>query len=212
MPTGTVQFSQNGQPIGAQVPLDEAGRAILVTSSLTTGAHTISATYSGDEGYGYSTQTITETINPGPTPAMASPTPNNNFALLRTTAARDGTIILTESAPDPGTFTARAMTRSGHVTSVRSAAAKCKATKKHRCIAETRRPTLYGTGSATTAAASVIQLVIKPNRKARMVLAQGRTLHPSLSVTFQSARGGAPKTTITSVTVKGAKRNNPRHK
>jgi hypothetical protein len=50
--TGTVQFSQNGQAIGAPVPLDEAGRALVVTSSLTAEAHNISATYSGDEGYG----------------------------------------------------------------------------------------------------------------------------------------------------------------
>jgi hypothetical protein len=49
--TGTVQFSDNGTPLGAPVPVSGTGptfTAELTTSTLTVGDHTITAAYSGD--------------------------------------------------------------------------------------------------------------------------------------------------------------------
>src|SRR3954469_8004756 len=52
-PTGTVQFSAGGTPLGAPVPLS-GGKATLVVPS-TAGASAITATYSGDAFYNAST-------------------------------------------------------------------------------------------------------------------------------------------------------------
>jgi len=47
IPPGTVQFKVDGSNIGAAVPLDGAGNAQVSTSSLTAGAHSVTAEYSG---------------------------------------------------------------------------------------------------------------------------------------------------------------------
>jgi hypothetical protein len=46
-PTGNVQFLDNGSPIGGAVALNGSGQAQVTTSSLTVGAHTITAQYAG---------------------------------------------------------------------------------------------------------------------------------------------------------------------
>ncbi|WP_345631010.1 CocE/NonD family hydrolase [Rugosimonospora acidiphila] len=50
-PTGTVQFEDNGKPIGAPVPLNN-GRAQYTASDLLPGAHTITAVYAGGGAFG----------------------------------------------------------------------------------------------------------------------------------------------------------------
>ncbi len=47
-PTGTVQFEDDGVALGTPRPVDGAGDAVLTTSGLTVGAHSISADYSSD--------------------------------------------------------------------------------------------------------------------------------------------------------------------
>src|SRR5207302_5299654 len=49
-PTGMVLFLDNGVPIGA-APLNSAGVAVFVTSSLASGTHAIKVVYSGDTLY-----------------------------------------------------------------------------------------------------------------------------------------------------------------
>lgn len=49
-PTGVVKFIESGNVIGS-ARLDTAGKAILATSSLTAGAHNVTATYYGDSIY-----------------------------------------------------------------------------------------------------------------------------------------------------------------
>jgi hypothetical protein len=48
IPTGTVQFKDNGVNLGAPVALNGTGVATLTTSALTAGTHTITADYSGN--------------------------------------------------------------------------------------------------------------------------------------------------------------------
>src|SRR5436189_8151 len=45
-PTGTVQFKDNGNNLGAAVTLNASGVVQLTTSTLTAGTHTITAVYS----------------------------------------------------------------------------------------------------------------------------------------------------------------------
>jgi hypothetical protein len=50
-PTGQVQFTSDGAPLGAPVALDGSGNATLTTSSLPLGTHEIRAQYLGDGDY-----------------------------------------------------------------------------------------------------------------------------------------------------------------
>lgn len=66
IPTGTVSFSVDGGS-STTVALDDSGHAAYATSTLTAGAHTISASYSGDTNYAASPSTpLTETIYGSP--------------------------------------------------------------------------------------------------------------------------------------------------
>jgi hypothetical protein len=60
-PTGTVFFLDSGTIIGF-VPVTAAGTAVLNTSSLILGAHTIQASYSGDSNYVSQQATVSEVI------------------------------------------------------------------------------------------------------------------------------------------------------
>jgi hypothetical protein len=51
IPTGTVTLTDNGVALGSTLPLDASGKTTYPTSALTTGSHTILATYSGDTTY-----------------------------------------------------------------------------------------------------------------------------------------------------------------
>jgi Bacterial Ig-like domain (group 3)/FG-GAP-like repeat len=65
-PTGSVAFLDSGTLIGI-VPLTAAGTAVLNTSSLIIGAHTIKASYSGDSNYVSQQATVSEVIRYPPT-------------------------------------------------------------------------------------------------------------------------------------------------
>lgn len=60
-PTGTVAFSIDGG-VAAAVPLDDTGLASYSTSTLTVGAHTVDASYSGNANYAASSDQLTENI------------------------------------------------------------------------------------------------------------------------------------------------------
>jgi MYXO-CTERM domain-containing protein len=63
MPTGTVQFTDNGEPLSGQITLDN-GTATFTTSALAQGSHSITAIYSGDtNNHGSTSVTATLTIN-----------------------------------------------------------------------------------------------------------------------------------------------------
>jgi hypothetical protein len=61
---GTVTFLDNGTPLGSPVNLSN-GSAALVTSTLSVGSHTITATYNGDANFATSTTTtpVHQTVN-----------------------------------------------------------------------------------------------------------------------------------------------------
>ena len=59
IPTGTVQFKDNGTNLGAAVALNASGAAQISTSALTAATHTITAAYSGDANFLLSSGTLT---------------------------------------------------------------------------------------------------------------------------------------------------------
>ena len=73
-PTGSVQFSVDGIPFGAAVPLSGSGTAVTATSGATAtltvsgSPHTIQAVYTNtDGGFSGSSGTLSQTVNPAPT-------------------------------------------------------------------------------------------------------------------------------------------------
>jgi hypothetical protein len=86
-PTGRVTFMVDG---AAQAPLAlSGGKAALVTSSLTAGSHSISASYGGDSNYtGSTSSTLTQTVNKTNTTTTltGSPNPSNNGQTVTFTA------------------------------------------------------------------------------------------------------------------------------
>jgi hypothetical protein len=75
-PTGTVQFSVDGKQAGTGT-LSGGGTATYSTSTLAAGAHSISATYSGDGNYLTASSTSgTETVNKATPMVTLSATPN----------------------------------------------------------------------------------------------------------------------------------------
>jgi hypothetical protein len=64
---GTVTFKDGATVLGSG-PLDATGRAILTTSVLAVGSHSITATYGGDTNFnGSSSTALSQTVNPDPT-------------------------------------------------------------------------------------------------------------------------------------------------
>ena len=67
-PTGTVQFTVDGDPFGAPAPVSGGTATSPSTSQLGTGDHTVGATYSGDGNLlGSSATAVTQTVGKAPT-------------------------------------------------------------------------------------------------------------------------------------------------
>ena len=65
-PTGTVQFQIDGTNFGSAVTLVGGSATSSAITTLSAGAHTIQAIYSGDTKFATSTGTLTQTVNPAP--------------------------------------------------------------------------------------------------------------------------------------------------
>jgi hypothetical protein len=93
-PTGTVQFKDNGNNLGAPVALNSGGVAKLTTSSLTTGNHSITADYSGDANFLPSSSTLPngQTVLFRPTIKFSQPnySVNENGNFITITVVRSG--------------------------------------------------------------------------------------------------------------------------
>ena len=62
-PTGTIQFAVDGIAQGGPVSLSGTAQAVFTTSTLTVGAHSITATYSGSANFATSSGSLSETIS-----------------------------------------------------------------------------------------------------------------------------------------------------
>ncbi|HEV8614863.1 MAG TPA: Ig-like domain repeat protein [Methylomirabilota bacterium] len=92
-PTGTVQFQDNGVNVGGPVSL-VGGVAAFSISTLTPGAHTISAVYGGDGNFNGSSASVSQTVNAiaTMTTVVSSPNPSTfgQPVTLTATVARAG--------------------------------------------------------------------------------------------------------------------------
>jgi FtsP/CotA-like multicopper oxidase with cupredoxin domain len=89
--TGTVQFTIDGAPVGAPVPLDATGRARLALNTLVVGGHTVSAAYGGSVNYLPSASaTLTQTVNPAASRTVV--TTSGTPALLGTAVVFTATV------------------------------------------------------------------------------------------------------------------------
>jgi uncharacterized repeat protein (TIGR01451 family) len=79
-PSGAVQVYSDGSPIGGPLTL-VGGAASLSTASLSPGAHSITASYSGDTTYDTSnSSTLTQTVKANTTTTITSDAPDPSFA------------------------------------------------------------------------------------------------------------------------------------
>ncbi|MFI0818103.1 beta strand repeat-containing protein [Streptomyces sp. NPDC021098] len=70
-PTGTVTFVISGGPTLTGT-LNAAGQTTVSTNALTTGSHTVTATYSGDSCYNSSTASLTQTVSGSTTTSLTA--------------------------------------------------------------------------------------------------------------------------------------------
>jgi Bacterial Ig-like domain (group 3) len=89
IPTGTVQFTLDGEAIGQPFALDADGQLAVAASGLPPGTHVVTAHYSGDEDYLASDATLEQTVRtpaPAPTTSAAPPAPPAPSASASTAA------------------------------------------------------------------------------------------------------------------------------
>jgi hypothetical protein len=97
--TGTVRF-QEGKTVLGSSALNAQGKAIFITSSLSTGSHNIKAVYAGTSSYGGSTSTnIKQVVNLAPTTTSLTSSPNPSAA------GQNITFTATVTVTGPGTPT-----------------------------------------------------------------------------------------------------------
>jgi hypothetical protein len=117
-PTGIVTFLE-GSTILYTTFLDSNGHASYTTSSLTTGSHAINVVYRGDETFGGSSTTFTQTVGiPTTTTLMSSPNPStfgHPVTFTATVAASSGTPAGTVTFLDGGTVLGTAQLNSSGV-------------------------------------------------------------------------------------------------
>ncbi len=100
-PTGSVTFLDNGSSIGTGT-LDAQAKATFTTSSLTVGAHPITAQYGGDSNFnGSASAAVTQQVNAPP----ADFTVNASPASLNITAGQSGTVTFTVTPQNGSTRT-----------------------------------------------------------------------------------------------------------
>jgi len=147
-------------------------------------------------------------VEPPPLPPIVH-VPNSSFTALAATA-KNGEITLRLSVNDPGTLSWLLTFQNGKFGVFAARASKCKkgfVRLNRRC-----RPAkiVYAKGSKTFASGGVVTFTIRPTRSAttalKNALKRKKGLPVTITLTFQSARGGTPVSQTRTLTVKLKKR------
>lgn len=78
---GTVTFTRGATTIASNVAVNASGQASVTTSSLPEGVHTVTATYSGADGFGTSNGSVTQTVDNATTVSGGSYCNAGNLAI-----------------------------------------------------------------------------------------------------------------------------------
>ncbi|MCL2542885.1 MAG: Ig-like domain repeat protein [Nocardioidaceae bacterium] len=75
-PTGTVQFSVDGSPVGDPVAIDSSGNATSSSTQLLVGTHHVTADYSGDGDFAGGSDALDQTVDAAHTTTTLTTSPN----------------------------------------------------------------------------------------------------------------------------------------
>ena len=192
--------------VTAGVPGPSASLAI----ALKPGTYYWQAAYSGNATNAASASACgSEVLTVGSSPP---PTPSSEFKVEAIVTSSGGTVTITIVVTQPGeaslTVTISTSTLA-HSAAVDSKAKKCKHGQiklKGKCV---RANTVVGKTSAKATAGVPLKLTVHLSNKIKSLLKQGKTVHLTGALVFQSALGGKPTTHTYNLTVKGHK---PKHK
>jgi PKD domain len=139
--------------------------------------------------------------------AIIPPAPNSAFtAGAAVFNQKTGVLTFTESVTDPGTFSWLLTFQNGKFGVFAASTSKCK--KGYVRLNGRCRPSkiVYAKGSRTFMSGGVVTFTIKPTRSAltalKNALKRKKGLPVTITLTFQSARGGSPVSQTRTLTVK----------
>jgi len=138
---------------------------------------------------------------------LVAPAPNSSFSHATTSAnASTGAITVHVSIANPGTLSWLATFANGRFGVFSARTSNCR--RGYVRLAGRCRPAriVYAKGSAKASAAGTLTITFKPSASGRRALANAARRHTgvvvTLRLTFQSALGGAPRSSTVSLTVK----------
>ncbi len=192
--TGTVSFTDNGNPLGGCTPVWDAatGKATCATSTLIGGNHSIVATYSGDSNYLTSNNNVTQSVGQTNTTttltSSANPsTVDQSVTFTATVAPTSGTVSVAISGTVAFTDNGGAIAACSSPVTVSSGAATCTtsaltatAGTPHAIVAVYSGDSNYGTSTSNT----VPQAVNKAPTKITVVPAPSASTSVDQPVTF----------------------------
>ncbi len=131
--------------------------------------------------------------------------PNSTVTIQKVAVNPNGTITITYVPSDPGQGTLSVTVPTASVAK-KSKAKKCKKgyiKLKGKCLPRT---SVLGAVSGAGTPGVPLTLTVKPNAKALKALKKGRSLHVVATLTYQSAKGGAPSVHVYHLTLKPQKK------
>jgi len=189
-PTGSVTFLDGSTVIGTGTIA--AGDATLLTTTLTVGTHTITASYSGDSNYSSSTSaaaTVTITGSPTPTQCALSAAPVSTVVGMNVALSANVTNTNTGYAIPTGSVTFYNGTATLGAATLDATGAATFNTTTLAVGTQTLTAKYAGdaTHAATTSAAITVTITPNPVNTATTIGATATTFYQGASVTFSSA-------------------------
>src|SRR2546427_686274 len=200
-PTGTVVFKDGATTLGVVTLVN--GSASLVTSALAAGAHSLTASYSGDLEFSASTSAVRiQTVNPGQTTTTLTSTPNPSLAGQAVTLSTTVTAVAPAVGIPTGTVTFRdGATPIGTVTLVNGSASLVASTLAVGSHSLTAAYSGGGTFLASTSA--VVAHTVNPGSTSTSLTSTpnpstlGQTVTLSATVSAVAPAVGIPTGTVT---------------
>ncbi len=212
---GTSVFYEASMPCAA-LPAGAGTSPVAVSAAIgglaanTTYHFRAVATNGAGKGEGVDTTFKTAAVPPPPPKEEATkpppPPPDSSFSASASVNTKSGAITFTATVKDPGTFTALATFVNGKFGVFSASASKCKRGFV-RLQGKCRRSKItFSKATVSLPAAGAVTFTLKPTASARralqFALKHKKGLPVTVTLTFQSLRGGAPASKTITITVK----------